>query len=104
MRIVDHVATLAASAPGQRGGKYPKHYLCRHRGSLHRRLRCGPCHERLASVNHGRQPAPADVVQVSHDQFGAHAEPSVAINPRNLLACGRTDRSVMSVLPAEDSG
>jgi hypothetical protein len=27
MRIVDHLASLAAGAPGQRGGKYPKHYL-----------------------------------------------------------------------------
>ena len=25
-------------------------------------------------------------MQVSHDHFGAHAEPSVAVNPRNLLA------------------
>ena len=39
MRIVDHVATLAVGAPGQRGDKYPKHYLSRHSGSLHRRLR-----------------------------------------------------------------
>ena len=27
MRIVDHVASLAVGAPGQRGGKYLKHYL-----------------------------------------------------------------------------
>ena len=31
----------------------------------------------------GAQPAPAGIVQVSHDQFGVHAEPSVAVNPRN---------------------
>jgi hypothetical protein len=29
------------------------------------------------------QPAPTGIVQVSHDQFGAHAEPAVAANPRN---------------------
>jgi hypothetical protein len=86
MRIVDHVATMAAGAPGQRGGKYPKHYLCRHRGSLHRQLRCGLCHERLASVNGGRA---AGVAQVSHDQFGAHAEPSVAVNPGNPATSGK---------------
>jgi hypothetical protein len=40
----------------------------------------------------GRQPAAAGIVQVSHDQFGAHAEPSVAVNPRNpgnLLAASQ---------------
>jgi len=40
----------------------------------------------------GGQPAAAGAVQVSHDQFGAHAEPSVAVNPRNprnLLAAAR---------------
>jgi hypothetical protein len=38
------------------------------------------------------QLAPAGIVQVSHDQFGGHVEPSVAVNPRdprNLLAASR---------------
>ena len=43
----------------------------------------------------GGQPAPAGIVQVSHDQFGAHAEPAVAVNPRNprnLLAASMVDQ------------
>jgi hypothetical protein len=43
----------------------------------------------------GEQPTAAGVVQVSHDQFGAHAEPAVAVNPRdpgNLLAASRVFR------------
>jgi hypothetical protein len=40
----------------------------------------------------GGPSAPPGVVQVSRDQFGAHAEPSVAVNPRNprnLLAASQ---------------
>ena len=43
----------------------------------------------------GRPPAAADVVRVSHDQFGAHVEPAVAVNPRNprnLLAASQVFR------------
>ena len=44
----------------------------------------------------GRQPAAAGVVRVSHDQFGAHVEPAVAVNPRNprnLLAASQVFRA-----------
>jgi hypothetical protein len=46
---------------------------------------CGPAHAKTSSPpsTAGGRPAPAGAVQVSHDQFGAHAEPSVAVNPRN---------------------
>jgi hypothetical protein len=55
---------------------------------------CGPAHATTGSPpsTGGGQSAAADVVQVSHDQFGAHAEPSVAVNPRNprnLLAASQ---------------
>ena len=55
---------------------------------------CGPAHATAGSPapTAGGQPTPAGAVQVSHDHFGAHAEPAVAVNPRNprnLLAAAR---------------
>jgi len=55
---------------------------------------CGPAHATAGSTPSptGGPPAAAGIVQVSHDQFGAHVEPAVAVNPRNprnLLAASR---------------
>jgi hypothetical protein len=46
---------------------------------------CGPARATTGSPPSipARQSAPTSIVQVSHDQFGAHAEPAVAANPRN---------------------
>ena len=46
---------------------------------------CGGAHAKVGSPpsTAGGRPAPTGIVQVSHDQFGAHAEPAVAVNPRN---------------------
>jgi len=54
---------------------------------------CGPAHAKAGSTPSppGGQPAPASIVQVSDDPFGA-VEPAVAVNPRNprnLLAASR---------------
>ena len=46
---------------------------------------CGAAHAKVGSPpsSAGGRPAPTGIVQVSHDRFGAHAEPAVAVNPRN---------------------
>jgi hypothetical protein len=46
---------------------------------------CAPGHAATSSPSStpGGQPTQTGIVQVSHDQFGDHAEPSVAVNPRN---------------------
>ena len=55
---------------------------------------CSPARTTIGSppsTASGR-PAPTGIVQVSHDQFGAHAEPALAVNPRNprnLLAASQ---------------
>lgn len=46
---------------------------------------CAPSHAATSSPPSapGGQLTQTGIVQVSHDRFGAHAEPSVAVNPRN---------------------
>ena len=51
---------------------------------------CGPAHAKAGSPPSptGGQPAPASIVQVSDDPFGA-VEPAVAVNPQPPQPAGR---------------
>jgi len=100
MRALGRTAVSTVTGDGTAGGRHSRHLLIAPAAAALAAAfiaGCGAAHTTTGPPppTAGGQPAPAGIVQVSHDQFGAHAEPAVAVNPRNprnLLAASMVDQ------------
>ena len=106
MRALGRTAASTVTGDGAARGRHSRHLLIAPAAAALAAAfvtGCGAAHTTTGSPppTASGQPAPAGVVQVSHDQFGAHAEPAVAVNPRNprnLLAASQVFQGQARVL------